>query len=261
MSQTTKPGPFGATTGRLRRRTAVQDTTAARVAADSAVRAKRQGRGSGNDVFVGARPSADLLPTEVLAERRSRSVVRRMWAGVVLVGVVACIGTGGASLLAGQAHDDLSDAQNQTLSLLRQQAQYKDVRDTESGTALREAAQSVGGSTEIAWKSYLGSLKSSLPAGVEITGVAIDSSTPLEAYTQADTPLQGERVATLTIDAQSSTLPSVPQWLDAVKGLTGFVDATANAVTLDPTTGAYTVNMTIHVDGAAFDGKYLDKGE
>ncbi|MBF4614330.1 hypothetical protein [Curtobacterium sp. VKM Ac-1376] len=255
MSQT-KPSR----TGRSRRRV-TQSDPAVRVAVESAERAKRQRRATGSEILVGGRPSVDLLPTEVLADRRSRGVVRRMWAGVVLVAIVAGIATAAASLLASQAHDDLTHAQDETLSLLRQQAEYRDVRDTEAGTALREAAQSVGGSTEIAWQPYLGSLKASLPAGVEITGVAIDSATPLEAYAQADSPLQGERVATLTIDAQSPTLPSVPSWLDAVKGLKGFVDATANSVTLDETTGTYTVNMTIHVDEAAYDGKYQDKGE
>ncbi|TSD10412.1 MULTISPECIES: hypothetical protein [unclassified Curtobacterium] len=258
MSQTTRSKPSRA--GRSRRRGAAPDP-ALRVAAETAERVKRQRRTAPNEIVVGGRPSVDLLPTEVLADRRSRRVVRRMWAGVVLVAIVVGIATAGASLLSSQAHDDLTHAQEETLSLLQQQANYREVRDTEAGTALREAAQSVGGATEIAWQPYLASLKASLPAGVEITGVAIDSATPLETYAQADTPLQGQRVATLTIDAQSPTLPSVPSWLDAVKGLKGFVDATANSVTLDPTTGTYTVNMTIHVDQAAFDGKYQDKGE
>ncbi|TCU49826.1 hypothetical protein EDF51_103101 [Curtobacterium sp. PhB25] len=256
MSQTTK-----SMLPTVARRRGNADSAAARVAVDSAERVRRQSRGNANEIVIGRRPSADLLPTEVLADRRARRVVRRMWAGVVLVAVLVGIAIGGADLLSTQSHDDLVDAQNQTLSLLRQQAQFKEVRETETGTVLREAARSVGGSTEIAWQPYLTSLKSSLPAGVAITGVAIDSATPLEAYAQADTPLQGQRVATLTIDAQSPTLPSVPEWLDAVKGLTGFVDATANSVTLDETTGTYTVNMTIHVDDAAYDGKYQDKGE
>lgn len=257
MSQTAKTKPSRS----ARRRGAAEGDPAARVAAESAERAKRLSKTSPNDVVVGGRPRVDLLPTEVLADRRSRRVVRRMWAGVALVAVVVGIGIGAASLYAAQAHDELTDAQNETLSLLRQQAQYSEVRETETGTALRQAAQSVGGSTEIAWQPYLSSVRSSLPSGVEITGVAIDSATPLEAYAQADTPLQGQRVATLTIDAQSPTLPSVPEWLDSVKDLEGFVDATANSVTLDPTTGVYTVNMTIHVDDGAFDGKYQDKGE
>jgi len=217
-------------------------------------------RGGAADLGIGGRPRVDLLPSEVLAERRARRVVVRVWAGVALVGVSVAIAAGAASLVAARAADDLQAAQAQTLSLLQQQAQYKDVRDAEAGVALREAASTVGGSTEIAWGSYLASVQSSLPAGVRITGVAIDSASPLEAYAQSDVPLQGVRVATLTIDAESPTLPSVPQWLDSVKGLDGFVDATANSVTRDATSGAYTVNMTIHVDQRAYDGASAKAG-
>lgn len=237
-------------------------SVAGRVVADTAERTKRQGWGSGQPLVIGTPPRADLLPTEVLVDRRARRVVHRFWAGVVVVAAVAAVAIGGTSLLAAESASELADAQAQTLSLLQQQAQYKDVRTTEAATALLEAAQAVGGGPEIDWGTYLGSVKDSLPGGVAITGVTVDSASPIEAYAQADAPLQGQRIATLTFDAQSPTLPSVPEWLDSVKSLTGFVDATANSVTLDETTGTYTVNMTIHVNEQAFDGKYdLDGGK
>ncbi|WIB35892.1 hypothetical protein [Curtobacterium sp. MCJR17_043] len=90
-----------------------------------------------------------------------------------------------------------------------------------------------------------------------INGVGVDSASPLEPYAQTDAPLQGRRVATLTLDAISQTLPTVPDWLESVRSLDGFVDANVNSVTLEETSGHYTVNMTIHVDERAFDGKYL----
>jgi hypothetical protein len=235
-----------------------------RVVEETAQRSKRQPRrGAGNGPVIGARPRADLLPTEVLVHRRERRVVRRLWAGVVVVAVAVGIGIGGASLVATRATDDLANAQAQTLSLLQQQAQYKEVRTTESSMSLLESAQAVGGSTEIAWGPYLREVRASLPAGVVINGVGVDSASPLEPYAQTDAPLQGRRVATLTLDAISQTLPTVPDWLESVRSLDGFVDATVNSVTLEETSGHYTVNMTIHVDEKAFDGKYLPqkKGE
>lgn len=257
MSEATKVRP-----PRIGRPAKTNQSAEGRVSAEVAERTKRQGRANMQLLTVGGRPRADLLPTEVLVDRRERRVVRRFWAGVVVVAVVAGIAIGGASLLAAESANDLADAQAQTLALVQQQAQYKDVRETEASTSLLEAAQAVGGATEIDWGTYLGSVKSSLPGGVDITGVTVDSASPLEAYAQADAPLQGQRIATLTFDAESPTLPSVPEWLDSVKSITGFVDATANSVTLDETSGTYTVNMTIHVNEKAFDGKYdLDGGK
>jgi hypothetical protein len=230
-----------------------------RIAAEVAQRTKRQGRGAAQALVVGGTPHVDLLPTEVLVDRRQRAVVRRVWLGVVLL-TVAAVGVvllATASAVQQEAH--LADVRRETDSLLLQQQQYRDVRTVETQSRLLRAAQAVGGATEIDWQPTLQGVQDSLPDGVAITGVQIDSATPLEPYTQATGPLQGQRVATLTIDAASPTLPSVPSWLDAVKGLPGYVDANANAVTLDTSTGVYTVDMTIHLDQAVFDGKYTPK--
>ncbi len=230
-----------------------------RIAADTAQRTKRQGRSASNALVIGGLPRVDLLPTEVLVDRRQRAGVRRAWLGVVVVAVAVGAATVLASATAMQADSQLADVRQETSTLLVQQQQYRDVRATETQSELLRAAQTVGGSTEIDWQSTLQRVQNSLPAGVAITGVQIDSATPLEAYAQATTPLQGQRVATLTIDASSPTLPSVPAWLDSVKGIPGFVDANANSVTLDSSTSVYTVDMTIHLDEDVYDGKYDTK--
>ncbi len=236
-------------------------TPDAQTATASTDRVKGPLRPSASSIVIGGRPSVDLLPTEVLVHRRERSIVRRLWLGVGAVAVIAVLGSAAAGLHANTAANSLASAQAETVSLLQQQQQYREVRTTEASSNLLEAAQAVGGSTEIAWGDYLADVQRALPAGVAITGVAVDSASPMEEYSQADAPLQGARVATLTFDARSATLPSVPDWLDALKGSKGFVDAVANAVTLDPSSGAYTVNMTLHINEAAFDGKYALDGE
>lgn len=207
-------------------------------------------------LLVGGVPRVDLLPAEVHIDRRQRAVGRRAWVGVVVVAVVVGIGTGAATMSRISAEDDLTAAQAETTTLLQQQLQYRDVRTTESATTLLEAAQQVGGSTEVDWQKTLRSVQDRLPQGVSITGVSVDSATATDAFAQSDDPLQGQRIATLTFDARSATLPSIPDWLTAVHDVTGFVDANANSVTRDDESGQYTVNMTIHLDEKAFDGKY-----
>lgn len=236
------------------------DTPVAKIAAESAQRAKRQGRGA-QSLVIGGRPRVDLLPTEVLVDRRQRAVVRRAWLGVVVVAVAVGMTIAVTSTATLQAEDRLAAERGETDSLLIQQQRYRDVRSVETQSDLLRAAQSVGGSTEVDWQATLQGVQDSLPAGVTIAGVQVDSASPLETYAQADGPLQGQRIATLTIDAQSSTLPSVPAWLDSVKGIKGFVDANANSVTLDTSSNVYTVDMTIHLDQSVFDGKYDLKGK
>lgn len=207
-------------------------------------------------LVVGGPPRVDLLPTEVHTNRRQRATVRRAWAGVVVVAIGVGIVAGWAVMERMSAEQDLLAAQGETATLAQQQGQYREVRTTEAGSSLLEAAQQVGGSTEIDWSTTLQSVRSKLPAGVQITGVTVDSASATESYAQSDDPLQGQRIATLTFDATSTALPSVPDWLTAVGGVEGFVDANANSVSRSDDGSGYAVNMTIHLDEKAFDGKY-----
>ncbi len=209
-------------------------------------------------LVIGGVPRADLLPLEVLDGRRQRAVIRRAWIGVFVAAVVVAAGVGLATMDSMSAASSLRAAREEGTTLLQQQGQYSDVRKLEADIDTARAAQTVGGSTEIDWSAYLGNVQGSLPAGVSIVGVTIDSASPLEAYEQATTPLQGARVATLTFEADSPSLPSIPDWLDRLRSLPGFVDANANAVTLESSDGHYTVDMTVHVSEKAFDGKYTE---
>lgn len=222
-------------------------------------RPRRAPRGT-QPLVIGGVPRVDLLPSEVHVHRRQRATVRRAWAGVVLVALVVGIGAGAASLARSSAADDLATAQAETLSLQQQQQQFRDVRTTESSSALLESAQTVGGATEIDWSETLAAVKAKLPAGVAITGVTIDSATAEDPYPQSDDPLQPQRVATVTLDATSATLPSVPAWITALGDLRGFADATADSVTKGNTSGdGYTVTLTIHLDEKAYDDRYATK--
>lgn len=231
-----------------------------KIAADTAQRSKRQGRKATTTLVVGGTPRVDLLPTEVLVDRRQRAVVRRAWLAVGVVAVAAATAVALVTMVASQADAQLAQTRQETDALLLQQQQFRDVRSIETQSDLLRAAQSVGGATEIDWQGTLQRVQDSLPAGVTITGVQIDSANAVESYAQGTGPLEGQRVATLTIDAASTTLPSVPEWLDSVRKLPAFVDANANSVTLDAATNVYTVDMTIHLDEDAFNGKYDLKG-
>lgn len=208
---------------------------------------------------VGGAPRVDLLPSEVHVARRQRAAVRRVWAGVVVVAIGVGAVSGWAVIDRGAAEKDLLSAQEETTSLAQQQGQFRDVRTTESATTLLEAAQQVGGATEVDWSSTLRSVQGKLPQGVTISGVTVDSASATAAYAQSDDPLQGLRIATLTLDAKSASLPSVPAWLSGVRGVTGFVDANVNSVARAQDGSGYTVNMTIHLDEKAFDDRYAAK--
>ncbi len=220
-------------------------------------------RGRRTAVTVGYEPRVHLLPAEVLIERRQRAGVRRAWLVVALVAAVVLLGTGGAYATAANAESDLTIAQDHTVSLLKQEQGFAEVKTVQAQSALITSAQQVGGSTEIDWGTTLEGIQASLPSGVAITGVQVDSATPLQAFSQSTAPLQGPRVATVTVTATTAVLPSVSDWITALEQIPGYVDANANSVTLGTDdSGGYTANLTIHLDTGAYDGKYAaEKGE
>lgn len=211
-------------------------------------------------LVIGGEPRVDLLPPEVRKERNAKVTRRRLALGIAGVIVIVVVGAGAASAFALQAQTRLLDEQARTTYLLTQQGKYGEVRNVQDEVNLAQAAQRVGASTEIDWKKYLDRVRTTLPASVGIDTVTVDSATPLALYTQSTAPLQGARVATVSFTATSSVLPDVPTWLDALATLPGFADAIPGSVKLDVPSGVYTVNITMHVNDAAFAHRF-DKGK
>lgn len=211
-------------------------------------------RGNTGAPAGGGSPRVDLMPPEIRTKRaqlRFRRKLRVGLVGVLVLVVVACVGTWA---LGSVAQASLVTAQNQRQQLVAQQGKYSDVTTAQSSIAVAEAGQKVGDSPEINWQAYLTKLQATLPAGVALTGVTIDTVTPLKVYAPSTVPLQGDRIATLAFTATSPSLPSIPDWLDGLATLPGFADATPGAVSLSA--GVYTATVTMHINTKAFANRF-----
>ena len=204
---------------------------------------------------LGGEPRVSLLPSEVNDFHRERAVRRRLGGAIVAVLLLVAVGIAGAYYLQTDAQAKLAASQAMTVDLAAQEAQFSELRTVKTGTALIEAGQMVGASTEIDWKAYLENLQKTLPSGVAITGVTIDSASPFADYAQSDVPLEGSRVATLVFTATSSTIPSVPDFLDGLATLPGFADAVPGSL-LTQDDGTYLVNITMHINSDAFTHRF-----
>jgi hypothetical protein len=211
-------------------------------------------------LVVGGEPRVDLLPQAVRRERAARAARGRLGIAVIAVAALVVAGIGLASICAMQAQAALTTAQDRAVSLLVQQRKYTEVRTVRQQMGLIRAGQQVGASTEIDWRSYLTSVQQTLPADVTLKTVTVDSASPLAAYVQSTVPLQGARVATLSFTAESASLPQVPAWLDALATLPGYTDASPGSVKRE-NTGTYTVDITMHINSAAFTKRFAAKGE
>ncbi|TFD55426.1 hypothetical protein E3T55_01045 [Cryobacterium frigoriphilum] len=215
-------------------------------------------RAATDSLVVGGEPRVDLLPPEIRAERRERLRRRRLGIGVIGVVVVTLLGVGAANFVASTAQGRLESEQARTVALVAEQGKYADIREMQTQVELARAAQRVGASTEIDWRDYLQQVQATLPGGVAIETVDVDSASPLTAYTQATAPLQGARLATVQFTATSLVLPDVPTWLRALATLPGFADALPGSVTRDDASGAYTVTITMHINDEALAQRFTE---
>lgn len=208
-----------------------------------------------DELIIGGEPRADLLPPEVKAGLRGAALRRGLLAVVVAVVLLVAGGVGVATWQTLQGQARLLAAQNRTTELLNSQVTFLEVRQVQDAVERTIAAQGVAGSTEIDWKGYLQRVRSVLPGDVTIDSVTIDAATPLAPYGQATAALQETRVATLVLFVTSPDLPEVPDWLRDLSALPGYVDAVPGAITRTDT-GAFQVSVTMHIDDAAYSGRF-----
>lgn len=204
-------------------------------------------------------PRVDLLPPEVKASRRNDAIARRLMVALVVVIVVVAGAIAATTFLAIQANASLAAAQQQTVSLTQQQQKYVKVRAVQSQIALTQAGQEVGASTEIDWTAFLAEARATIGSGLTLKGITIDSASPLAAYEQPTVPLQGARVATVTLDVKATSLDAVSAWLAQLATIPAVADVSPGTITLDQS--GYSASAILHLNESAFDNRFAPKGK
>ena len=96
-------------------------------------------------------PRAQLLPPSVKEREKNRAARRLMGLLVVLAVVIAGASTGAGILLVSQAEARLADAQQRTLDLLAQQAEYAEGARVAGLVVATEQARTMVTANEIDW--------------------------------------------------------------------------------------------------------------
>jgi Tfp pilus assembly protein PilN len=205
-----------------------------------------KGKAASDGLIVGGEPRVHLLPPQVLARKQSRVIRRRLGMGLVGVIVLVAVGVGLATLAMASSQSNLLSAQQETASILQQQARYGDVLKVKADDATIQAAQKQATAQEILWQPFIKSFEAALPAGASITSLSASIDSPFAPAQPVTIPLEGPRIATVTatvVMAQSS----ISGWLNSLPALKGFVDMTPDNVAVG-SGGGYSVSITLHLN-------------
>lgn len=208
-----------------------------------------------NVLVIGGPPRAELLPPEVAQGVKARALRRTLVVFIILTIGVTGLGVAGAAVLSAASAQLLAAETERGNQLIRDQGQYAEVRQITGLIAKAEEGLVLGSLTEISWKAYFAEIQRSLPKGTLVTNFQAQTSTPTVPFALPTTPLEGDRIGELRFTATSKTLPDIEAWLNALAGVTGFVDASPGSVALDED-GTYVVNITMHINEEALNHKF-----
>jgi len=209
-------------------------------------------------LVVGGIPTVHLLPPEVLQRRKSRVLHRRLVAGIGLVAVAALAGTGLAASTTFGSERALADEQMHASALLAQQHKYSDVLSVQSDVTSILAAQKLATAQEISWDDYIDRLRDTLPKKMRIASLTASLDAVFVAAPAVETPLQGPRIATLTVTV-TTPQKSISDWLDRLRKLPGYVDQAPGTVEKVEETNDYRVVVVVHIDEGALANRFADK--
>lgn len=210
-----------------------------------------------HDPVIGGEPRVDLLPPEVTAEQKGRRLRRALAIAVVAVVFVTGGGIAAATWEAQRSQASLAVVEARTAELLAAQGEYVEVRRAQEEVDATVAARRLASSVDIDWTDYLQQIRARLPGDVVVGAVVLDAGSPWAPYGQATAPLQPSRVATVNLTLTSPTLPSVPDWLEAMATLPGYADSSPTRVALLDS-GGYEVSLTLHVNAEVFSNRFAE---
>jgi Tfp pilus assembly protein PilN len=205
-------------------------------------------------LVIGGEPRVHLLPPQVLARKKGRAFRRKLGVGLVAVIVLVALGVGLATVSLAASQAALLTAQQQSSSILQQQAKYGDVLKVKADAVTIQTGQKQATTQEISWQPFINSFEATLPADASITSITASIDSPFAVAPVITDPLQGPRVATVAATLSMSQ-SEIAGWLNSLPALKGFVDVTPNSVTLG-TGNAYVVSITLHLSKDALANRF-----
>lgn len=200
-------------------------------------------------LVLSAEPRAQLLPPSVKQREKARALRRRMVMLVLLAVVITAGGIAWGFLRAAQAQLSLAAAQQQTVDILAQQAQYAEASRLAAFAQKSEQAQQVVTSTEVRWAPLLAELGRYVPEGTAIGGVAFQAPAPWEPPFAPEGPLREPRIALITLELVGSDYAGAARFVENIPKLYAFSDVKIDSSEFKDGFYITTVKLTLTEDG------------
>jgi Tfp pilus assembly protein PilN len=198
-------------------------------------------------------PRVDLLPPEIHAARRLRTVQTGMLAAVA----AAVVAVGGLWLVANaevqQEQDRLDAAETRQVDVQRQVRSLAEVDRVYREVDARKQLLSTAMGGEVQWSGYLNDLALRVPSGVWLTNMTVSAAAPAGGTAAG--------VATINFSGSARTHNDVAVWLESLSRQRGYIDAyfTSSAEAASGATTTVNFSSSVTVTSEALSNRYAQK--
>jgi hypothetical protein len=197
--------------------------------------------------------AANLLPVEVMAERRSRRVRRTVIALLAVFTVLLVGWYGFARVQTEVTRTELADAKANTERLTRQQGAYAELQQVQSESAAIERQLAQLMVNDMAWPTLLRGLRQAAPSGLRLTGITATLDASRTVGTGAGNAT-APSLAFVTITGIGASKPQVATYVDALSKVTGVANPFITSVTASEKGLDFIVK--VDVTGALLGGRF-----
>ena len=198
--------------------------------------------------------SADLLPVEITAARRTRAVRRAVIASVAAFAVVLAGWYALAIQETRAAAKDLAQAQKGVHAFTSRQRNFDDLVEVQKQSKIINDQLSSLMAKDLQWSRLLQALQSAAPDGITITGMTAALTTDETAGSSANGTTDTDAIGTLTLGGVGTTKNVIAAYVDALARVNGVENALPGDVTQQSSGLQFSVHMDI--TKAALGGRF-----
>ncbi|HWG97788.1 MAG TPA: hypothetical protein VNV66_00310 [Pilimelia sp.] len=201
--------------------------------------------------------AANLMPDEIVQERRTRRIRRGVIVGLsaVLLGTAGWYGIAVVQTAAGRVA--LAQAESDVAELRRQKTDYADLIAAQGGTAAITGQLEQLMTTDVRWARVLAEVRGVAPAGVRVEALAV-KLTSEEDRQSAEGGLPGvtaaKPIGQLTLNGVGPDRQAVARYLEALAGVRGLDNPYLGSATSQDDEVLFTMQITL--TDAAVGGRY-----
>lgn len=165
----------------------------------------------------------NLLPDEIKQAENASTQRRLIVLLTILVVVAVSAAFFGASYSALAAKTTLAAAQAEADRIVAEQANYGGGQQVANQIEITQGAQLLATGLEIEWSALVRDVLAATPASITVTSFEIDSSTTTKEAEAPIPPLEGSRVAAVTVVAVATAPVDIDAWVKSLEKLDGLI--------------------------------------